>query len=561
MVKVSYFQVCRYAGIVPTVVMVYLWVIQATLQYGPDTITSSVLQHFDRVKIPIQIIVPVSLCCGLLLHLRNRKTYRHKFAFEQLWSLIYTLICIYCLLTYIITYENLAFCDDEERTAINSTITVQPMLLISFKPAELVSDIITSNYSLVVVLLVLILIPFEANLRSGIILMNYTMCSFLAFPTLFQTSPELLQLMKTVLYVINFYLSVVMATFSFVHSYVQEVCICGSILMINSMTAAMREYISALISTNVACCNNAMATDITICPLSHFSNSTYKMCSTPPTVFPLLDNPYFLWFYHVILTTLFLEFMFLYYPSSVQKCFMQFSGIDRAFGRIVVLEIYKAFSSKLKNGILTDTKNDALVNFVQTICNNDMDDVHMASQYQIHKKEMQCATTQPTQNISLSQSGASNKKAGDLSTVKESPVTGVNILEAAGSRVMQEYFARCKEVDNKYTITKHGVVMTSSGYLSQYKKIFHILMSQDSPAKFRNAVHMALCLADKEGMRSIAFPALNSPAMVNSYLRVFYNFERESRPACLHSIEVLTSCEAEQDYHETKMSEMGESLY
>ena len=77
-------------------------------------------------------------------------------------------------------------------------------------------------------------------------------------------------------------------------------------------------------------------------------------------------------------------------------------------------------------------------------------------------------------------------------------------------------------------------------------------------------LHMALGLADKEGMRSIAFPALDCSIMsslVDIYLDVFYNFEREVRPVCLHSIEVFTSCERDQEYHETKMSQMGESLF
>ena len=515
-----------YAGLV---IMVYLCVIRASLQYGPHTITSFVLQHFDRVKIPIQIIVPVSLGCGLLLRVCwYRKTY-YKDTFVQLYLLFSILICIYGTLTYIIEFENLAFCDDEEHTAINSTIRVQPMLLISFKYVESVFDIIIFYYSLAELLT---LIPIKLA-KLAVIIFYY---SLVVLPTLLEPFAELLKLVEPVVYVIIFYFSIVTVTFRFVHSHVEEMYICMSILMINLMTVIMRDYISALISTNVACSNQAMTSDVTICPLSHFSNSTYKMCSTPPTVFALLDNPCFFWFYHVILTPLFLEFMFLYYPNSVGKCAMKFGRLDRAFGRIVVLEIYKAFSSKLKNSIITDTKNDALVNFVHSICNNGMDGVQTAPQ---------CATTQPTQRCS----------------VKEKPIIAVkqvNILEAAGGRVQQEYIAR-RKVNNKYT--RHGVVVTSSGYLTQYKKIIHIKMFHDSPAKFRNAVHMALCLADKEGMRSIAFSALNSPAMVNSYLRVFYNFERESSPACLHSIEVLTSCEAEQDYHETRMSQMGESLY
>ena len=145
MFKVLNIQVYKFAGLV---VMVYLCVIQTTLQYGPDSFTNSVLQHFDRVKIPIQIIVPVSLCCRLLLHLQNRKTYRYKFAFEQLLLSINSLIGIYGSLTYVIKYENLAFCDDEEHTAIDSTITFQPLLLKSYQPAGSIFENIVFYYTL-----------------------------------------------------------------------------------------------------------------------------------------------------------------------------------------------------------------------------------------------------------------------------------------------------------------------------------------------------------------------------------------------------------------------------
>ena len=140
---------------------------------------------------------------------------------------------------------------------------------------------------------------------------------------------------------------------------------------------------------------------------------------------------------------------------------------------------------------------------------------------------------------------------------KDSSIDGrMGIMQAAGDAVRQEYDAKHRQ-DLPYV--RYGVVMTTAGNLP-YKAIFHVDVFEEPP-KFENAINKALQLADKSGMRSIAFPALASPKHVDSYLQIFYEFERQANPSCLHMIDIVASDQKDYDYHDTELGKTGEYLH
>ena len=134
------------------------------------------------------------------------------------------------------------------------------------------------------------------------------------------------------------------------------------------------------------------------------------------------------------------------------------------------------------------------------------------------------------------------------------------IIEAAGDAVKQEYEVnRLKDEHN----VKKGVVVTGAGNLHS-QSIFHVTIFPN-PAKFKNALHIALRLADRRGLRSIAVPAMpnDSPAqkaLIDQYFEVLYEFEEQANPMCLHSIVIVTKTDKIDKYHDEQMTVRGETL-
>ena len=135
----------------------------------------------------------------------------------------------------------------------------------------------------------------------------------------------------------------------------------------------------------------------------------------------------------------------------------------------------------------------------------------------------------------------------------------MGVLEAAGNRVKHEY--KTKRLQPNIPYVAYGVVKTNAGTLP-YKAIFHVEVFDELPM-FKSAIHRVLRLADQEGMRSIAFPALDCSRYkkyVDGYLQIFYEFENRIQPCCLHMIDIVCNTETDYDYHSEKMKIMGEKL-
>ena len=277
------------------------------------------------------------------------------------------------------------------------------------------------------------------------------------------------------------------------------------LLTIKFVTYIARMITSVITATyTVDTMENIIDDDFCPVPQLLLSNET-DICKKLPSSVAILDNPYFLWVYYVILLTIFLDIWQYYYPISVPVILSEVlrnnwiryrgAGINRAFGRRVVLEIFKAFTSLLKKSITKDTKNDALVNFIHSTIRLNENLAGTQSRPDDHTGDdlEEGAIYGEAKNQSPGQLGdaahdASNKKHVQLQVLKDQSTIDfdiTDILEAAGESVKEEYTAKRQTNDDKYT--KHGVVMTKSGKLSHYKKIFHITVFQDSPAKFRNA--------------------------------------------------------------------------
>ena len=137
----------------------------------------------------------------------------------------------------------------------------------------------------------------------------------------------------------------------------------------------------------------------------------------------------------------------------------------------------------------------------------------------------------------------------------------MGIIQAAGDAVKQEYETNLLHNVNHVQRDHHmryGVVLTTAGNLP-YKAIFHVKVFEQS-AKFENAIYKALQLADRKGMRSIAFPALGSKTLADSCLQVLYEFEAQADPSCLHLIDIVACNQQDHDYYENEMSKRGEDL-
>ena len=141
--------------------------------------------------------------------------------------------------------------------------------------------------------------------------------------------------------------------------------------------------------------------------------------------------------------------------------------------------------------------------------------------------------------------------------VYEAEIYGrMGIMQAAGDAVKQEYDKH--RLQNDLPHVRYGAVMTTAGNLP-YKAIYHVQVFEQS-AKFENAIYKALQLADRSGMRSIAFPALATQKHVNSYLEIFYEFEKRANPSCLQILDIVTDNRKDYDYHDTEMGKRGEDL-
>ena len=135
------------------------------------------------------------------------------------------------------------------------------------------------------------------------------------------------------------------------------------------------------------------------------------------------------------------------------------------------------------------------------------------------------------------------------------------ILETAGEFVKEEYDVNRQKKDR---VVRCGVVETGAGNLKPSQGIFHVTVFQHA-AKFKTALHTALRVADRRGMRSVAVPALpsDSPsekASVDAYLEVFYEFEEQENPMCLHSIVIVNREESDYEYHHKQLTLRGETL-
>ncbi|XP_072046152.1 uncharacterized protein [Amphiura filiformis] len=114
------------------------------------------------------------------------------------------------------------------------------------------------------------------------------------------------------------------------------------------------------------------------------------------------------------------------------------------------------------------------------------------------------------------------------------------LLDAAGDLVRQEY-AQEKAKGGLYV--NRGVVCTSAGNIGQNKRLFHVEVRLDEgPSKFRTALHTTLRSADRQDLRSIAFPglALCCNEFLSAYMGVIYEFEDcENLRRCLWLIRTV----------------------
>ncbi|XP_072048472.1 uncharacterized protein [Amphiura filiformis] len=113
------------------------------------------------------------------------------------------------------------------------------------------------------------------------------------------------------------------------------------------------------------------------------------------------------------------------------------------------------------------------------------------------------------------------------------------LLDSAGDTVRKEY-AQEKAKGGLYV--NRGVVCTSAGNIGQNKRLFHVeVRLNEGTAKFRTALHTTLRSADRQDLRSIAFPglALCCDEFLNAYMGVVYEFEECENPRCLQLIRTV----------------------
>ena len=130
------------------------------------------------------------------------------------------------------------------------------------------------------------------------------------------------------------------------------------------------------------------------------------------------------------------------------------------------------------------------------------------------------------------------------------------ILEAAGDLVKQEYATRKQDGS-----ARRGVLMTDAGNLPQ-KKIFHIDLNNNE-SKAKDAISMALRMADRAEMKSIAIPPIKdyglSPYLQSEAFqlgileKMLFEFEAKENPVCWHFIVTSSSGKMSK---ETVMTEM-----
>ncbi len=141
--------------------------------------------------------------------------------------------------------------------------------------------------------------------------------------------------------------------------------------------------------------------------------------------------------------------------------------------------------------------------------------------------------------------------------VYENDIYGrLGIMDQAGDAVKQEFETLLNH--NEEHFAKFGTLMTRAGGLP-YRYIIHIKVFSNS-AKFKNAVILALRYAEKRDCRSIAFPALEDKSYINSYLEVFYDFEKMAHPRSLHMIDIVTNDDSIYEYHGDEIGKRGEYL-
>ncbi|XP_072046580.1 uncharacterized protein [Amphiura filiformis] len=117
------------------------------------------------------------------------------------------------------------------------------------------------------------------------------------------------------------------------------------------------------------------------------------------------------------------------------------------------------------------------------------------------------------------------------------------LLDAAGDLVRQEYV---QEKAKGGLYVNRGVVCTSAGNIGQVKRLFHVEVGLDeAPAKFITALHTTLRSADKQDLKSIAFPglALCPDEFLSSFMEVVYEFEECENPRCLRLIRTAIPAE------------------
>ncbi|XP_072022574.1 uncharacterized protein [Amphiura filiformis] len=115
----------------------------------------------------------------------------------------------------------------------------------------------------------------------------------------------------------------------------------------------------------------------------------------------------------------------------------------------------------------------------------------------------------------------------------------LRILQAAGDGIEAEY--QNAKTQGERNVAK-GVVLTGAGDLEHPEHILHLLVNQND-VKLRIALALALRLAEKQCLRSIAFPhlpaVLCSMDTVKTMLESFDDFTRVACPICLHFIQVV----------------------
>ena len=115
------------------------------------------------------------------------------------------------------------------------------------------------------------------------------------------------------------------------------------------------------------------------------------------------------------------------------------------------------------------------------------------------------------------------------------------LLRVAGRKVGAEY-QQVKSQGGR-SVTR-GVVHTGAGNLDHPEHIFHFHIEGDNRVKFRETLMTTFRLADREGIKSLAFPGLlyhdySPEGFAKTMVEAISDFTRNDLPVCLHFIQIV----------------------